>query len=77
MTPRKTDAQRLLARNVWRLRELRKMNAATLAERMDWPLVEIEALERAEKPGITLDDLSRLAEILSADPFDLLRRSSH
>lgn len=70
-----TEGQRMLARNVWRLRELRGMSAEALADKLGWQLAAVEAMERAEKPDITLDDIDRMAEALAAEPFDLFRRS--
>lgn len=69
------EAPRLLARNVWRFREQRRITASALAEKLDWPLVEIDKIENGDKPDLTLDDLERLALVLHLEPADLLRRS--
>lgn len=66
------DTPRLLARNVWRLRELRRMTARALAERLDWPLVEIDKIENGDKTDLTLDELERLSLALFVAPADLL-----
>lgn len=71
------QGQMLLARNVWRWREIRKVTASEVAEKIGWPLVELEALERADKPNITLDDIDRLALVLGIEPIDLFRREVH
>src|SRR5690606_22056098 len=70
------EVPRLLARNVWRLRELRRMTASTLAEKLDWPLSEIHKIENGDKADLSLDDLERLGLVLMADPADLLRRGA-
>ncbi len=70
------DAPRLLARNVWRYREQRRMTANALAEKLNWPLSEIDKIESGDKFDLSLDDLERLALALMADPADLLRRGS-
>lgn len=66
------EAPRLLARNVWRFREQRRMTARSLAEHLDWPLVEIDKIENGDKTDLTLDDLERLALALHREPADLL-----
>lgn len=68
---------RLLARNVWRWRAIRKLTASELAEQIDWPLAEVEALEYADKPNITIDDIDRLAKALGIEPVDLFHRDVH
>lgn len=68
------EAPRLLARNVWRLREQRLMTANALAEKLDWPLSEIDKIENGDKFDLSLDDLERLGLALMADPADLFRR---
>ena len=77
MRPRITEGHRMLARNVWRLRELRGISASTLAEKLDWPLVMIEELERAERFDISLSEVGELADALDVEPYDLFRRSTH
>jgi transcriptional regulator with XRE-family HTH domain len=69
------EAPRLLARNVWRYREQRKMTARALAEHLDWPLVEIDKIENGDKFDLSLDQLEVLALALHVDPADLLRRN--
>ncbi len=66
------EAPRLLARNVWRYREQRRMTASALAEHLDWPLVEIDRIENGDKTDLTLDELERLALALHREPADLL-----
>jgi transcriptional regulator with XRE-family HTH domain len=70
------EAPRLLARNVWRLREQRRMTARALAEHLDWPLVEIDKIENGDKFDLSLDQLERLSLALHVDPADLLSRNS-
>lgn len=70
------EAPRLLARNVWRLREQRRMTARALAEKLDWPLVEIDKIENGDKFDLSLDEIERLAIALMTEPADLLRRST-
>jgi DNA-binding Xre family transcriptional regulator len=69
------EAPRLLARNVWRYREQRRMTARALAEFLDWPLVEIDKIENGDKFDLSLDELERLALALFCEPADLLRRT--
>ena len=69
------EAPRLLARNVWRYREQRRMTARALAEHLDWPLVEIDKIENGDKTDLSLDQLERLSLALHVDPADLLRRN--
>lgn len=69
------EAPRLLARNVWRYREQRRMTARALAEHLDWPLVEIDKIENGDKVDLSLDQLERLSLALHVDPADLLKRS--
>jgi len=71
---RHPEAPRLLARNVWRLREQRRMTARALAEKLDWPLVEIDKIENGDKFDLSLDQLEVLALALHVAPADLLRR---
>lgn len=52
------------------------MTASTLAEKLDWPLVEIDKIENGDKADLSLDDLERLGLALMAEPADLLRRSA-
>jgi DNA-binding Xre family transcriptional regulator len=66
----------LLARNVWRFREQRRITASALAEKLDWPLVEIDKIENGDKNDLTLDELERLSLALHVEPFDLLSRST-
>lgn len=73
---RHPEAPRLLARNVWRLREQRRMTARALAEKLDWPLVEIDKIENGDKFDLSLDEIERLAIALMTEPADLLRRSA-
>lgn len=70
------EAPRLLARNVWRYREQRRMTARALAEHLDWPLVEIDKIENGDKVDLSLDQLERLSLALHVDPADLLKRNS-
>ncbi|KKB76495.1 hypothetical protein VW35_17005 [Devosia soli] len=70
------ETPRLLARNVWRYREQRRMTARALAEFLDWPLVEIDKIENGDKFDLSLDELERLSLALHVDPADLLRRNS-
>lgn len=70
------DAPRLLARNVWRYREQRRMTANALAEKLDWPLSEIDKIENGDKFDLSLDELERLSLALHVEPSDLLRRNS-
>lgn len=70
------ETPRLLARNVWRYREQRRMTARALAEFLDWPLVEIDKIENGDKFDLSLDELERLSLALHVDPANLLRRIS-
>jgi len=70
------EAPRLLARNVWRYREQRRMTATALAEHLDWPLVEIDKIENGDKTDLSLDQLERISLALHVDPADLLKRSA-
>ncbi len=76
MRLRHPAAPRLLARNVWRFREQRRITASALAEKLDWPLVEIDKIENGDKNDLTLDELERLSLALHVEPFDLLSRST-
>ncbi|MHA6689298.1 helix-turn-helix domain-containing protein [Devosia sp. A449] len=76
MRLRHPQAPRLLARNVWRFREQRRMTASKLAEQLDWPLVEIDKIENGDKFDLSLDELERLSLALHVEPSDLLRRNS-
>ncbi len=76
MRLRHPEAPRLLARNVWRFREQQRITAAGLAEKLNWPLVEIDKIENGDKYDMSLNDLERLAIVLFVEPADLLRRSS-
>ena len=76
MKLRHPQAPRLLARNVWRLREQRRLSASALAEQLDWPLAALDKIENGDDTDMSLDDLERLALALFAEPADLLRRSS-
>lgn len=49
------------------------MTANALAEKLDWPLSEIDKIENGDKTDLTLDDLERLALALHREPADLLR----
>lgn len=64
----------MLARNVWRFREQRRLTADALAEKLDWPLVEIDKIENGDKFDLSLDELERLSLALHVEPADLLRR---
>jgi DNA-binding Xre family transcriptional regulator len=66
------EAPRLLARNVWRFREQRRLTPSALAEKLDWPLVEIDKIENGDKVDLSLDDLERIALALFVSPGDLL-----
>ncbi|ODT80681.1 MAG: hypothetical protein ABS76_14480 [Pelagibacterium sp. SCN 64-44] len=66
---------KLLARNVWRYREQRGITASDLAEKLDWPLIELYRIEGGDKTDMSLDELERLALALHVSPADLLRRS--
>ena len=57
----------MLARNVWRFREQRRMTASALARHLDWPLVEIDKIENGDKLDMSLDDLERIALALHVD----------
>jgi DNA-binding Xre family transcriptional regulator len=70
------EAPRLLARNVWRFREQRRITASALAEKLDWPLVELDKIENGDKFDLTINDLEVLALALFCEPADLLRRNS-
>lgn len=70
------ETPRLLARNVWRYREQRRMTARALAKFLDWPLVEIDKIENGDKFDLSLDELERLSLALHVDAADLLRRNS-
>ncbi len=69
------EAPRLLARNVWRYREQHRMTASALAEKLYWPLLEIDKIENGDKTDLTLDELERLSLALHIEPADLLRRN--
>ena len=69
------ETPRLLARNVWRFREQRRMSAADLAGKLNWPLVEIDKVENGDKTDLSLDELERLALALHVEPADLLQRN--
>lgn len=69
-------APRLLARNVWRFREKRRMTASALAEKLDWPLAALDRIENGDETDLTLDGLERLSLALHVEPADLLRGSS-
>jgi len=69
------EAPRLLARNVWRYREQHRITASDLAEKLDWPLLEIDKIENGDKTDLTLDELERLSLALHIEPADLLRRN--
>lgn len=71
---RHPEAPRLLARNVWRYREQRRMTARALAEHLDWPLMEIDKIENGDKADLTLDELERLALALHREPAELLTK---
>ena len=64
----------MLARNVWRFREQRRLTAEALAEKLDWPLVEIDKIENGDKFDLSIDQLERIALALQVEPADLLRR---
>jgi DNA-binding Xre family transcriptional regulator len=72
---RHPEAPRVLARNVWRFREQRRLTASMLAEKLDWPLVEIDKIENGDKFDLSLDELERLSLALHVEPADLLRRN--
>ncbi len=76
MKLRHPQAPRLLARNVWRLREQRRLSASALAEQLDWPLAALDKIENGDDTDMSLDDLERLALALFVEPADLLRRRS-
>lgn len=67
---------KLLARNVWRNREQRRITASDLAEKLDWPLVKIYQIESGDKTDLSLDELERLSLALFVEPADLLRKNS-
>jgi len=69
------ETPRLLARNVWRYREQRRMTARALAEFLDWPLAEIDKIVNGDKFDLSLDELERLSLALHVDAADLLRRN--
>lgn len=77
MRARMTDGQKMLARNVWRWREIRRISASELAKRVDWSVVEIEQVERAEKFDLSLEDIDSLAIALQIAPVDLFRNDVH
>ena len=64
----------MLARNVWRFREQRRLTASALAEKLDWPLVEIDRIENGDKFDLSLDELERLSLALHVEAADLLKR---
>ena len=66
----------LLARNIWRFREQRRITASALAEKLGWSLVELHKIENGDKSDLNLDELERLALALFCEPADLLRRNS-
>lgn len=70
------QAPKLLARNVWRYREQRRITVSDLAEKLDWPLAEIDKIENGDKIDLSLDELERLSLALFVEPADLLRRNS-
>lgn len=70
------EAPRLLARNVWRYREQRRMTASDLAEKLDWSIVEIYRIENGDKTDLSLEELERLSLALHVEPADLLGRNS-
>jgi transcriptional regulator with XRE-family HTH domain len=72
-----SEGQRMLARNVWRLREARRMSASKLADRLSWPLIAVEELERAEKLDISLAEIDQLASALAVQPYELFVASVH
>ncbi|WP_421951079.1 hypothetical protein [Pelagibacterium sp.] len=72
-----TEGQRMLARNVWRWREIRRISASELAERMDWCVIKIEQVERAEKIDLSLQDIDELAIALQIALVDLFRNDVH
>lgn len=43
-----------------------------LAEKLDWPIVEIDKIENGDKADLSLDDLERIALALFVSPADLL-----
>jgi len=47
-----------------------------LAEKLDWPLVEIDKIENSDKFNLTLDELERLCLELHVENADLLARYS-
>ena len=65
---------KLLARNVWRYREQHRITANDLAEKLDWPLVEIYQIESGDRTDMSLDELEKLALALFVEPADLLTR---
>lgn len=71
---RHPEVPRVLARNVWRFREQRRLTADALADKLDWPLVEIDKIENGDKFDLSLDELERLSLALHVEPADLLRR---
>lgn len=72
------QAPKLIARNVWRFREQRRITASELADQLDWSLVELYKIESGDKTDMSLDELERLALALFVEPADLLmRHSSH
>ena len=66
----------MLARNVWRFREQRRLTADALAEKLEWSLVEIDKIENGDKFDLSLDELERLSLALHVEPADLLRRTT-
>ena len=51
------------------------MTARALAEKLDWPLVEIDKIENGDKVDLSLDQLERISLALHVDPADLLQRN--
>ncbi|WP_332713286.1 helix-turn-helix domain-containing protein [Pelagibacterium mangrovi] len=47
-----------------------------MAEKLDWPLAEIDKIENGDKTDLTVDELERLSLALHIEPADLLRRNS-
>lgn len=67
----------MLARNVWRWREIRRISASELAKRVNWSVVKVEQVERAEKIDLSLQDIDELAIALQIAPVDLFRNEVH
>lgn len=77
MRPRITTAQKLLAHNVRRWRELRGIETDLLARAVGWPLAMIEDIESAEQFDITLNDVDQLAEALAVQTCELFVPVGH